>query len=139
MYLTYELFKISCYTELFDYEVDISRASEIEKLFIDSRIDKLMKKIKRMSMISFKYFYKHLKRSQIANLFFILLVVNVIGTEKKNRRIMEATKKFLQIELPTIWDCLTGNPKHDPSSDLKIDKKTWDIIVVDFHKSKPLY
>lgn len=139
IYMTYELFKISCYTELYDYEIEHERMTELEKEFVDSKITKFIKKIKRRSIIDYKFFYTGLKRSQISLLFFILLVVNVIGYEKKNRLILEEAEKFLKTKLPSIWQCLIGQVEPPADSHCRIDKKTGEVIYVDFRKSKPLY
>jgi len=138
IYLTYELFKISCYTELYDYEVKRERMSELDKYVEDSKIKKFFKRMKKVSIMDFKYFYRNMKRSQISLLFFILLAVNVIGFEKKNRLIIEETEKFLKIKLPSIWQYLTGSAERSPEDHLAKDKNG-EIIYVDFQKSKPLY
>lgn len=109
-YLIYQLFKICCYPELYDYEIQIQGMNKIEFELRDNKFKKIMKKIKRKFQFNFKIFLQ-LNHVQMCNLFFILMIFTVHGYKKKILQTIKGVEKFLRMELPDIWDSLSSQEK----------------------------
>jgi len=85
-YIVYELFKISCYTELLKIEKKLSSMTELERQVYKKEFKiktKIVKWYKRKSILDFTYFLKSLDPADILNIFGYIMLVNIHGFKKK--------------------------------------------------------